>query len=98
MPPATPPADGPVVAATRAELEQLPDDLQNSAIAAGALVMAQILDSPDGSYTSKSMCFEKLHKAMDRLRELAPPKEKPKDGIDELKAARARRRAGSAAT
>jgi hypothetical protein len=88
-------AAGIVEKATRADLARLPDELAGSGLAMSAVVMARILDDPEGSFTSKSMCQARLQDALDRLRELAPVEE-ARDGIDDLTQRRAQRRAGGA--
>ena len=82
-----------VVAAVERELERLPRDLADSALAASALVMARELDSSGNSATSKSMCQARLQDVMDRLYELRPPSEEL-DQLDELSAKRRRRIGG----
>lgn len=99
MPPARKPRDGACVAAVKRDLATLPDDLAKSSLAASALVMAQGLDNPGNSLTSKSMAQARLQDVMDRLRELAPPVA-TRDGVDgladDLTARRARIAKGSA--
>jgi hypothetical protein len=68
--------------ATERELQKLPQELQDSAIAASALALARELDSPN-SATSKSMCARAHLEIMDRLRELAPPEE-TSDAVDDI--------------
>lgn len=70
--------------------------LAGSALAATARQLAQELDDPGNSATSKSMCAGRLMEAMDRLHELLPPEEE-QDSLDELARRRAKRR-GAAAT
>lgn len=81
---------GAVECAIKAELLTLPSDLAGSALAASAVVMAQGLDNPAASLTSKSMAQNRLQEAMDRLRELAPPDEK-KGALHDIKSGRALR-------
>jgi hypothetical protein len=71
--------------------------LAESALAASALALAREIDSSRNSATSKSMCARALLETLDRMRELMPAEE-TSDGIDELGAKRATRRARSAAT
>lgn len=78
------------------EIRRRAPALAGSALAASARVLAEELDSPSNSATSKSMCAKALREVMDRLRELAPPEERT-DRIDELNARRASRRAASSA-
>lgn len=66
-------------------------DLADGVLAATAMALAYQIEHPGNSATSKSMCARELRETMDRLRELAPPLTK-KDGIDELKAKREKRR------
>lgn len=80
---------GPVETATRAELERMPAEIAESAIAASAVMLAQGMDSP-ASFTSKGMGAKVHREIMDRLRELAPPVEE-KDELDDLAARRAQR-------
>lgn len=61
------------------------------AIVASAYALARELDEKN-SATSKSMCARALREAMDRLRELAPPKQRA-DALDELSTRRTKRRA-----
>jgi hypothetical protein len=87
-----------VTAAVRHDLALLrvrAAELADSALAASALVLAEQLDAPKTSATSKSMCAKALREAMDRLFELAPPR-KEEDGIDQLSARRAARRGRAA--
>lgn len=73
-----------VVEALSAELERMPADVAESALAATALVLAEQLDDGHTSATSKSMCSRELREALGQLRALAPP-EKKADGIDNLR-------------
>lgn len=86
---------GQVEAATERDLAKLPTDLGESALAASALALARELDGGGNSATSKSMCAKAHMEILDRLRELAPPAE-VKDGLDDLKARRAKRLARKA--
>lgn len=84
--PAVAASGGGVAAAVRAELDALErraPDLAASALAALALALAGEVDDPANSATSKAMCAGSLQKALDRLRELAPPAEVT-DGISGL--------------
>lgn len=67
----------------------------DSGIAAGALRMAQELEDPYNSATSKSQCMKALHQAMDRLLELSPPGQETKGKLHELKEKRAERQAAA---
>ena len=78
-----------VRAAVERELEDL-GDLSEGALAALALAMADEIDNAGNSATSKAMCAGRLHDAMDRLRELAPPKQE-RTKLDELGDRRAKR-------
>lgn len=62
----------------------------SEAYVASALALARELDAKN-SATSKSMCARALREAMDRLRELAPPKPAA-DRLDEIAGQRAKRR------
>ena len=75
-----------VVAALERELELLrmvAPALAESAFAATALTLAAEMDNPSTSATAKAMCAGRLYEALNRLRELTPPKEQG-DGLDEL--------------
>jgi hypothetical protein len=90
---------GSVLAAVERDLEALArrdQDLASSGLAATALTMARALDDPKNSATSKSMCARVLSDTLARLRALAPAAEE-RDGLDDLSARRAARRAGGAA-
>lgn len=79
-----------------AEIRECDEKLADSSIAATALVMADQLDDPGTSATSKSMCAKALREAMDRLRDLTPPKPAG-DSIDDLAKQREQRRARASA-
>lgn len=81
-----------VVDAVERELERLKNE---SADAAVALVLAEALDDPGNSATSKSLCAKALGETMQRLRAQAP-KEKH-NRLDDLSARRAKRRRRSSA-
>jgi hypothetical protein len=85
-----------VLASVLRDLDELPDELANSALGASAIALAREMDKPKNSATSKSMCSKSLLDLMNRLRELAPPKEE-EDGLDDLSKRRAARLAGNAA-
>lgn len=70
-------------------------DLKDSAEAWAARRLAEQLDAPANSATSKSMCARALGELMDRLRSLAP-EEAVEDGIDQLAARREKRRGAAA--
>jgi hypothetical protein len=86
-----------VTAAVTRELEGFPVELAESALAATALAMAELIDDPRPSATSKSMCAGKLIDALKMLRELKPAGAK-RDAIDDLTKRRAKRRSTSAAS
>lgn len=89
-------AEGVVRAAVErdlAELRRWAPKVADSALAASALVLADELDDPGNSATSKSMCARALAEAMDRLRELAPPRQE-ETRLDQLAAKRAARLTG----
>jgi uncharacterized membrane protein YccC len=71
-------------------------ELAKSGLAASALALAQQLDSPENSATSKAMCAKALSETLRQLRELAAP-ERKEDRVDELTEKRARRRGARAA-
>ena len=82
-----------VVDAVTRELEAL--SAQESALGAAALVLAEQLDDPENSATSKSMCAKELAATLREIRALAPPK-KQEDRVDEF-AKRRELRVGRAA-
>lgn len=87
-----------VGAAVRRDLDTLAKrapDLAESALAASSLRLAEALDDPNNSATSKSMCARALLDTLDRLLELAPAPEE-NTPVDELRAKRATRLAGKA--
>lgn len=89
-------SDMTVVAAVKRDLEQMPQDLAESGLAATALAMAARLDGGGGS---PSECAKALTDILTKLRELAPPKQE-KTKLDDLTArrnARLARQAGASA-
>lgn len=70
-------------------------DLADGTLAASALVLAEQLDDPANSATSKSLCAKELRETMATLRHLLPA-ETEDDSVDELRDRRERRRAGGA--
>lgn len=65
-----------VSAAVKRDLAALGDPvLKTGALAATALELAAQMDAPGNSATSKSMCAKSLADVLERLRELAPPRE-----------------------
>jgi hypothetical protein len=89
-----------VVDAVHDELDQiakLDPKLAVSGFAASAIALAQALDDPGNSATSKSMCARSMFDALDRLRELAP-EEKRSSKVDEIGEHRAKRRRRAAAS
>jgi hypothetical protein len=75
----------------------LPSDVAESPLAAAAFRLAEGLDDPKHSFTSRSMGAKAFQDILHELRELAPAPEM-KDRLDELSSRRSRRRArGSAA-
>lgn len=87
-----------VVDAVERDLEKIRAasvELADSAAAATAIRLAYELDNPYNSATSKSMCAKTLIDALDGLRELMPEARK-EDGVNDLAAKRAARRAGAA--
>lgn len=77
-----------------AEIREADEGLAESGLAAAAVQMAFELAHPYNSATSKAQCAKALHDLLDRLRELAPDEGEEGDGLDELSARRAERRAG----
>lgn len=75
-----------VVSATSAELklfDKRKPGIAKSAVAASALMLAEQMDDPDNSATSKSMCGRELREHMKELREQLPPAKK-KDALAAL--------------
>jgi hypothetical protein len=68
-----------------AKIRERDPEVADSALAASAVALAREIEHPFNSATSKSMCAGKLHEALDRLRELAPPKQED-DRIEDLAA------------
>lgn len=79
-----------------ADIRERDPKVGDSALAAAALRMAYELDHPYNSATAKANCVNELHKAMDRLLELAPTGEGKKGKVDELKARRRAKRKSAA--
>ena len=69
--------------------------LADSALAATAMALAEEMDSPSNSATSKSMCARVLTDVLDDLRGQMPAKEEG-DELDDLAARRLARLAGRA--
>ena len=86
-----------MVAAVERDLAALPSDLAESALAFGALAIARVMDRLETDPTQMASCYRALQAGLERLRQLAPPKE-AKDGVDQLAARRAQRRARMPAT
>jgi hypothetical protein len=82
-----------VLEAVERDLAEM-DSRISAALAASARALARELDNKKNSATSKSMCARALIDTLDRLRELAPPKEE-NDQLDDLTARREARRAGA---
>jgi hypothetical protein len=76
------------------KLREVDEELADSGLAAVAVRMAQELDDPWNSATSKSQCGKSMLEALEQLRDLAPEKEDGNDALDELARARATRLAG----
>ena len=65
-----------VTDAVKRDLAALGDPvLRTCGLAATALELAALMDDPGNSATSKSMCAKSLADVLERLRELAPPRE-----------------------
>lgn len=77
-------------------LASLPADMALSPLASMALTLAAEMDSHSNGGTSKSMIAKSMQDVLKELRELAPV-EQAKDEVDDLRARRDARRAGSAA-
>lgn len=75
-----------VVAAVERDLGRLDVSAREGALAATALELAAQLDEPENSATSKSMCARALTETLEKLRALAPPEERPKGKLYELRA------------
>ena len=89
-----------LIEAVRTDLEALrlrDAALADSALAASALALAYEIEHPYNSATSKSMCVREMREVMDRLRELAPTVA-ASNPVDELRAARSKRRARASAS
>jgi hypothetical protein len=84
-----------VVESVTQELERIGADALESALGATALALAEELDAQN-SATSKSMCAKALVDVLREVRSLAPPRRET-DGVDDLEARRAERRAAAAA-
>lgn len=84
-----------MVDAVRANIEQLPENLQGSVEAAAALTMAERIDNGRGS---PSQCMEQLLKAWASAVEKAPPKRErtPLDDLTDDLAKRRRARKSAA--
>lgn len=80
-----------------AELRTRAPDAADSATAAAARSLAFELENPYNSLTSKAMATRELRESMSQLHALAPPKHE-RDGLDDIAAQRAKRRAGGAGT
>ena len=79
--------------AVRAEIDQLPEEVQQSAEAAASLSIALILDDGDVAASAKAALYKMLLETLDRLRALAP--EQQEDSIDQLRARRDSRRSAA---
>jgi hypothetical protein len=87
---------GSVVAAVGRDLEEIRQrapEVADSALAASAVALAYEIDKASNSATSKSMCARAMHEALDKLRELTPPKQED-DRIDNLASSARLRLAG----
>lgn len=85
-----------VVGALDAELEVVAvvaPALARGALAASLRVLAERMDDRSNSATSVAACAKAFQEGLERLRGLMPPPA-TRDGVDELAAARAKRRAG----
>lgn len=86
------------------ELERRSPGISKSGLAAGALAMARELDDPENTASGKASCMRQLDAVLAELRLTArraqPHDPKPNvptetpDGLDEITARRAARRAG----
>jgi hypothetical protein len=76
--------------AVLAELRDYPG-MRGSGLALTALALAADIDSPETSPTARAACTRELRETLDRLRELAPPREQS-NHLDDLTARRAKRR------
>jgi hypothetical protein len=86
-----------VVDAVNRDLERLGDGADLSALAATALALAAVIDSP-GSPTSKAMVAKELRETLAALRALAPPKKEADRGDELAERRRAARVARGAAS
>jgi hypothetical protein len=87
---------GPVVKAVEQDLKAM-RAAATGALAASALALARELDAADTRPADIAACSRALRETLDRLRELAPPKQET-DGIDDLTRRRERRRARRSAS
>ena len=87
---------GPVLAALRRDLAELPDELRTGSVAMSAEALARSIDLGPQTYRFQSALVGQLVECVEKLRALAP--ERPEgDAVDDLNARRAaRRRAASA--
>lgn len=83
-----------VLGAVLRDLAGLPESLRVSATALSAQALARSIDQGPETYRFQSALVGQLMACMAELRELAPPKVEG-DTVDELNAARARRRAAA---
>ena len=92
-------AVGPVVRATRRDLaaiKKLDEELADSALAAIALALAKEVDQAKSGQL-RSMCAGQLREVLKELRSLTPAATQD-DGVDRIRAGRAKRRAARCAT
>jgi hypothetical protein len=82
-----------VAKAVQADIAALGALAVGSTLAETALALARELDKPKNSATSKSMCAKAMIDVLRELRSQAPPKQEA-DGVTDLNAERAARRAG----
>lgn len=83
-----------VTPALEAELKKLPEDAQNSALAATALSLAKVIDGGETSAGAKAALYKVYIELLDRLRALAPD-EQQEDKLDELRKRRSSRRSAA---
>lgn len=80
------------------EIAAVNPSLATGTLAASAMSLARTMDEPSTSASGRSQCARALREIMDRLHDAAAPaagEEGGGDGIDDLAAARARRRAAA---
>ena len=78
------------------EMEKRQSGVSRSALAEAARELAREMGDPDNSATSKALAARALMELLESLDSSLPPAEKEADSIDQVAAARERRRSGAA--